>query len=164
LREWLIKFTKNKQEVYSILSNIPPAELERGRLLITAGIAECAFKILGGDDMRVLGAEFTDGGVLQLKADVKGMKLSYRLKPTQFTIDRGRLLFAAEYAEEREGGGLSGALLGMTGKSGLAFALQKHRWAKVDNTTLRIELDGLPQDSRAQLVNVTRQGILLRLN
>jgi hypothetical protein len=163
LRELLLKLVSNKKAVFDFINRLSPAEIERGRLTITPQMLSDLLSALGDDSWRIDQIRFSDQGEIFFQLETKGMTLSYRLKPERLGMEQGKLFGSITYHEERSGGGLSGALLGMTGKSGLAFALSKYRGIEVNNRQLRLHIDDLPKSLEFALAGVSARGLSLRL-
>lgn len=164
MRELISKLCEGRREIYNFLGDINMGELSRGRITVTPGMLENLLGVLTGGDpeIKVLGMN-SEG---RIKLSVKtgsSMELAYELHFDTLALERGRLYGLASYRESRSGGGVGGALLGLTGKSGLSFALSKYKWIKADNSKIELSLGGLPQGIFCALARVAPQGMTFRI-
>jgi hypothetical protein len=139
--------------------------LEKGYMLtVSPGMLESLLCVLSGDDLEIRVSGMGSDGKISLSVKTgQSMTLFYELRFDALTLERGRLSGDASYTETRSGGGVGSALLGLTGKSGLAFALSKHKWIKADNNRIEILLSGLPQGLFCSLAKVTPKGMTFRV-
>ncbi len=163
MKNLLYKLVSSKNAVCDFLNRLSLADIERGRANITPQMLTDLLAALGDDSWRVYDIRFTDEGEILFKLETKGMTLSYKMKPERLGLENGRLFGSIAYQEERSGGGISGALLGLSGKSGLAFALSKYRGVEVTNRQVRLSVDDLPKSLGFALAGVSSRGLALRL-
>jgi hypothetical protein len=164
MRDILIKAVDARNEIYKILGMIDRTLLQKGQLLINSSMLEIIVKALVGDELEIKSAGFGGDGSIRLTAATSGgMELEYAFMLERLEIGNQTIDMLATYTEARKGGGIGGALLGLTGKSGLSFALSKHDWIQADSSTIRVYARNLPDFLRCLLIRVTPRGIYLRV-
>ena len=165
MKDLLIRLSENANGVAGLLSSLDRAALSRGQLVLTPRFLSQLLDILTGNDLKIRDVSMGDDGTVHLTAAVgTGMELGYRLKIERFSVSNGRADGQITYSEERKGGGLGGALLGMTGRSGLAFALSKYKWMKVTDRMITIQSNALPATLRVGFVSAGRGGLVFRIS
>ena len=165
MKDLLIRLSENANGVAGLLSSLDRNALSRGQLILSPRFLSQLLDILTGDDLKIRDVSMGDDGTIHLTAAVgSNMELGYKLKIERFSAANGRADGQIAFSEERKGGGLGGALLGMTGNSGLAFALSKHKWIKVSDKTISIQSSALPVSLRASFVSAGRGGLIFRIS
>lgn len=164
MKDILLKAVAHKNEVYTLLGMIDGALLSRGQLLVSAKMIELALRTLTEGDLIIKSVAFDrEGKILLAAATTGGMGLSYVFSLKKLEISNGTADAYATYTETRQNGGLGGALLGITGKSGLSFALAKHNWIRIDDSNIRIFSRNLPGFIGCSLIRCAQSGILLKV-
>ena len=165
MKDLLIRLSENANGVASMLSLLDRNALAKGQLILPQRFLVLLAGMLSDDHLTIQDVSVGSDGVLHLTAQVgKGMQLAYHLKIERFTAANGRADGLISYQEERRGGGLGGALLGMTGKNGLEMALAKYKWLKVTDQTITIQSGNLPASFRASFVSAGHGGLVFRIN
>lgn len=165
MKNLLVRLAENADGVAGLLSLLDRSALSRGQLILSPRFLSQLLDILTGDDLKIRNVSLYDDGTIHLTVVVGSkMELGYKLKIERFSAANGRADGAVSFSEERRGGGLGGALLGMTGKSGLAFALSKYKWIKVSDQSISIQSSALPISLRAGFVSAGRGGLIFRIS
>ncbi len=163
MREILFRLCEHSDEFAQIFALVDRSALAGGRLIVTPRMLEALVKILSNRSLCVEHTEFAADGTIHLTASVGGMRIDYVFRIDRFSVVGGNAGGRIFYTETRRGGGLGNALLGISGKSSLAFALSGHRWLQITDSEIAIAARSLPQSLRISWQSVTRNGIVFRV-
>ena len=163
MREILFRLCEHADEFAQIFALVDRNVLTGGRLIVTPRMLEALVKILSDRSLRMEHTEFAADGTIRLTASVGGMHIDYEFRIDRFSVAGGNADGRIFYTETRRGGGLGNALLGISGKSSLAFALSGHRWLQITDREIVIAARSLPQSLRIGWQGVTRSGIVFRV-
>ena len=163
MRDIILKLVKNREDLSLALVDIGISELEKGQLSIGNRFVTAILGLIEGDKVKVRAVEITADGVTA-SIDYDRMALEYYLQIKKLSVSGGRLDGDIAYREKRQGGGIGNALLGLTGKSGIAVALGRKRWCRVDNSTIFLESMNMPGDLYLRYLGIKQGRLLFKIN
>ena len=163
MKELLLGLNACADGLSHVFAQIDRNALASGRLILTPRMLETAAEILVGERLCVRDPSIGEDGTISLNVHYNGMLLTYALKIRTLTIGAGRADGVISYTEQRRGGGLSSAILGLTSKSGLMVALSKYRWLKVDEREIIVCARSLPMSWKASFSGISPSGIFFRV-
>lgn len=165
MKDILIRLSAHANQVAAMLATLDRSALAKGQLIISQSFLNQLAVILSDESLKFQNVTLNDDGTVCLSVQAgKQMNLFYRMKIDTFRMADGRAEGIISYQEERKNAGIGGALLHMTGKSGLAVALGKYPWLRVNDQTIQLQKNGLPSSVRIQFVSAGRGGLLFRTN
>lgn len=165
MKDFLIRLSDHANHVAAMLTALDRSALAKGQLMISQSFLNQLAIVLSDENLKFQNVTINDDGTVCLTAQVgKQMNLAYRMKIETFRVADGRAEGILTYQEERKNAGLGGALLHMTGKSGLALALGKYPWLRVSDQKIQIQKNDLPSSLRIVFISAGRGGLLFRTN
>ncbi|MBE6952801.1 MAG: hypothetical protein E7452_04510 [Ruminococcaceae bacterium] len=164
MKEFLLRASEHAGDITRLLNSIDRNAVAGGRFVARPHMIADVLTILTGDALRLGEIVIANDGTIRLNAVYGGMTLAYTLKILQFSVANGAVEGRITYAEQRRGGGIGGAFLGFTGKSGLAVALAKYPGIKVTDDELRFSTHGVPRFLRAVFHSASPEGVLFRVS
>ena len=116
MKDLLIRLSRERQRRRQpFVVARPKRPFREGQLVCRRAFCHSFLTSLTGDDLKIRDVSMGDDGTIHLTAAVgSNWKLGYKLKIERFSAATGG---RTTFSEERKGGGLGGALLGMTGKN-----------------------------------------------
>ncbi len=164
MREQLLQIVTHPAEVHALLAEMDRNSLEKGILRVTPSMLNALAAIFCGKSVKMGPITVNaDGAICFALRTQTGMQLSYQVLPLRFSARNGCLEGEIAYAEQRQGGGLGQALLSVSGKTGLAFALGKYPWCRVTDDRVFLSYRGIPGYLWGELVRCDGQGVTLRI-
>ncbi len=164
MKEFLLRAREHAGDIARLLAAIDRTALQSGRLVITPQMIGDVLAIMANEAIRVDGVAIAEDGTIRLNAVYGAMTLAYTMKLAQLTVSGGAAEGRISYTEQRRGGGIGGAFLGITGKSGLAVALSKHRWLSVTDHEILISAQNLPRSLRMAFQSASPAGLVFRIS
>ena len=165
MKDLLLKLVDNRFAVNSFLGQLDRSLISRGQLLLTSSAITSLISVFTDESFAISELQTRDDGTVSFNARAAGsLELGYTVKIDSLCIQNGRVSGSGTYTESRRGGGIGGALLGITGKSGLSLALAGKKWISVDSQSFKIAFSGLPSELDIVYSRTTRQGILFRIS
>ncbi len=163
MKELLLRASEHAGDITRLLNAIDRNAVAGGRFVARPHMIADALTILTGDALRFGEIAIANDGTIRLNAVYGGMALVYTLKILQLSVANGAVEGRIAYTEQRRGGGIGGAFLGLTGKSGLAVALSKYPGIKVTDSELLFSVRGVPRSLRAFFHSASPEGVLFRV-
>lgn len=164
MKDLLIRLCENADGVSSVLRSMDLTLLRRGRLVLNDRQLAKLLPILLPQELRLSDVGITQDGMIAVSAAWSGMTFRYRFRIEHLRIGNGNADGAIAYHEERSGAGVGSAILGLTGKSGIAVALAGTKWARTDDSRIYIRSQGLPQQCMVQYEGISRGGLVFLIS
>lgn len=164
MKEFLIRMSEHTGDITRLLAAIDRNTVLSGRFIVSPRMLADVLAVMTGDIVRFGDVTIANDGTVCVDIAYGGMSLAYTLKILQFSVANGAIDGRISYTEQRRGGGIGGAFLGLTGKSGLGVALAKYPGIKVTDREILVSVRGVPRSLRAVFHSASPGGLQFRVS
>ena len=164
MKEFLIRMSEHTGDITRLLTAIDRNAVLSGRFTVSPRMLADVLAVMTGDILRFGDVAIANDGTIRVDIAYGGMSLTYTLKILMFSVANGAIDGRISYTEQRRGGGVGGAFLGLTGKSGLGVALSKYRGIKVTDREILVSVRGAPRSLHAVFHSASPEGLQFRVS
>lgn len=162
MKDILEKLIHNRGRLCDGLAAIDENELHRGQLVLNQTALGALLSIFEDEKLRLDSVRVGQNGI-EISLTYDKMLLSYLLDIKNLSVSGGNASGEIRYEEKRQGGGIGGALLGITGRNGIAFLLSGRKWCRADNSSIKIQCGGLPNDMYVKYTGIKQGALCFRV-